>query len=92
MENGAFAPKEQMLHFPYFQIHDILKGVKRYYYGVKGYCLCLSVMVYCYNNCLSHPPVTIIEPRHEISNNVVSATSKGSDQPARIAQSDQNLC
>ena len=24
MENGAFAPKEQMLHFPsYFQIHDI---------------------------------------------------------------------
>ena len=25
---------------------------------------------------------TIIEPRHEISNNVVCATSKGSDQPA----------
>ena len=25
MENGAFAPKEQMLHFPYFQIHDITK-------------------------------------------------------------------
>ena len=24
------------------------------------------------------------EPRHEISNNVVCATSKGSDQPARI--------
>ena len=24
----------------------------------------------------------IIEPRHEISNNVVCATSKGSDQPA----------
>ena len=24
MENGAFSPKEQMLHFPYyFQIHDI---------------------------------------------------------------------
>ena len=29
MENGAFAPKEQMLHFPiYFQIHDISKGSK----------------------------------------------------------------
>ena len=31
MENGAFAPKEQMLHFPkYFQIHDsskVSKGV-----------------------------------------------------------------
>ena len=25
---------------------------------------------------------TIYEPRHEISNNVVCATSKGSDQPA----------
>ena len=27
---------------------------------------------------------TIYEPRHEISNNVVCATSKTSDQPARI--------
>ena len=28
MENGAFAPKEQMLHFPYyFQIHDISKAL-----------------------------------------------------------------
>ena len=26
--------------------------------------------------------LNIIEPRHEISNNVVCATSKGSDQPA----------
>ena len=26
-------------------------------------------------------PFTIIEPRHEISNNVVFATSKASDQP-----------
>ena len=25
---------------------------------------------------------TIIEPRHEISNNMVCATSKGADQPA----------
>ena len=33
MEIGAFAPKEQMLHFQlYFQIHDISKGVKRHYY------------------------------------------------------------
>ena len=31
----------------------------------------------------------INEPRHEISNNVVCATSKGSDQHA---QSDQSLC
>ena len=29
-------------------------------------------------------PVVIIEPRHEISNNVVCATSKGSDQPAHM--------
>ena len=29
MENGAFAPKEQMLHFPeYLQIHDISKASK----------------------------------------------------------------
>ena len=29
MENGAFAPKEQMIHFPYyFQIHDISKASK----------------------------------------------------------------
>ena len=29
MENGAFAPKEQMIHFPkYFQVHDIPKALK----------------------------------------------------------------
>ena len=29
MENGAFAPKEQMHHFPlYFQKHDISKASK----------------------------------------------------------------
>ena len=28
------------------------------------------------------PALNIYEPRHEISNNVVCATSKGSDQPA----------
>ena len=29
MENEAFAPKEQMLHFPlYFQIHGISKASK----------------------------------------------------------------
>ena len=27
MLNGAFAQKEQMLHFPYFQINDISKGI-----------------------------------------------------------------
>ena len=33
------------------------------------------------------------EPWHEISNNVVCATSKGSDQPAcAYAQPDQSLC
>ena len=30
----------------------------------------------------THTLQNIIEPRHEISNNVVCATSKGSDQPA----------
>ena len=33
----------------------------------------------------------IDEPVHEISNNVVCATSKGSDQPVHT-QSDQSLC
>ena len=28
MENVAIAPNEQMLHFPYFQIHDISKMSK----------------------------------------------------------------
>ena len=28
MENGAFAPSEQMLHFPYFQMYDISKASK----------------------------------------------------------------
>ena len=28
METGAFAPEEQMLHFSYFQIHDISKASK----------------------------------------------------------------
>ena len=28
--------------------------------------------------------INTIEPRHEISNNVVCATSKGSDQPAHM--------
>ena len=32
---------------------------------------------------------SIIEPEHEISNNVVCATSKASDQPA---QADQSIC
>ena len=38
---------------------------------------------------LKHLIERIIEPWHEISNNVVCATSKASDQPA---QSDQSLC
>ena len=29
-------------------------------------------------------PHTTFEPQHEISNNVIIATSKGSDQPAHI--------
>ena len=41
MENGAFAPKEQiweqMLHFPIIFSNTLnFKGVKRRYYGVKG--------------------------------------------------------
>ena len=32
------------------------------------------------------------EPVHEISNNVVCATSKALDQPAHREQSDQSLC
>ena len=31
---------------------------------------------------LCAPRLSAFEPRHEISNNVVGATSKGSDQPA----------
>ena len=40
-----------------------------------------SENVDCLNHLL-HTFANIIEPRHEISNNVVCATSKGSDQPA----------
>ena len=37
MENGAFAPKEQMLYFSlYFQILSILKASKGLIFGVKG--------------------------------------------------------
>ena len=35
MENGAFAPKEQMVS-KWSIFHNIFKGVKRRYYGVKG--------------------------------------------------------
>ena len=35
---------------------------------------------------------TKFEPRHEISNNVVCATSKGSEQPCAYAQTDPSLC
>ena len=34
---------------------------------------------------------TKYEPQHEISNNLVCATSKGLDQPAHYVQSDQSL-
>ena len=34
----------------------------------------------------------MIEPRHEISNNVVCATSIASDQPAHMCRSDQSIC
>ena len=40
MENGAFAPMEQILHFPYyFQIYDISKAPKGVYmeYRVDQY-------------------------------------------------------
>ena len=37
MENGTFAPKEQMLHFfLIFSNTGYFKDVKRHYYGVKG--------------------------------------------------------
>ena len=47
------------------------------------------------NTCIHDPyHSSIFEARHEITNNVVCATSKGSDQPApcAYAQSDQSLC
>ena len=37
-----------------------------------------------YMNLYLKPLAYIIEPRHEVSNNVVVATSKGSDQPAHM--------
>ena len=43
---------------------------------------CVSLLVYFSNKGLFQFDRIIIEPRHEISNNVVCATSKGSDQPA----------
>ena len=57
----------------------------------------------CANFITLKRPTKLKEPRHEISNNVVYATSKGSDQPVHTrsliprpacayAQSDQSLC
>ena len=41
MENGAFAPKEQMLHLPlYFKIHDISKALL----WRKGLTLCMLIV------------------------------------------------
>ena len=36
------------------------------------------------SNFVVHIPMNIIEPQHEISNNVLCATSKASDQPAHM--------
>ena len=41
-----------------------------------------AIIVVDYKLIFLLPVQSIIEPRHEISNNVVCATSKGSDQPA----------
>ena len=42
----------------------------------------LKIECICSDSLVILGKLTIIEPRHEISNNVVYATSKGSDQPA----------
>ena len=41
----------------------------------------IILLVCCDNNIHIH---NLLEPRHEISNNVVCAISKGSDQPAHM--------
>ena len=56
------------------------------------WCLLLNALIYlgrpfdfncCRYVCLLHSVLSrVYEPQHEISNNVVCATSKGSDQPA----------
>ena len=50
MENGAFAPKEQMLHFSkYFHIHDISKaseGVIRHFSVTPYITICPSTETY----------------------------------------------
>ena len=49
--------------------------------------LCTSALVseQVYNFCFSTPlDYSLFEPRHEISNNVVCATSNGLDQPAHM--------
>ena len=47
-----------------------------------GKLLCLSLM--SKHNIGNMQCLSLIEPRYEISNHVVSATSKGSDQPAHM--------
>ena len=49
---------------------------EKHYTHSQTMTLQVSLLVYCW---LVH---SLYEPRHEISNNVVCATSKGSDQPA----------
>ena len=58
------------------------------------YCMWSNNHTCSYNHTLSTLWVTntIIEPQHEISNNVVCATSKGSDHPCAYARSDKSLC
>ena len=49
---------------------------------IRSYILCIILVRYG-PLCLFENK-SVYEPQHEISNNVVSATSKGSDQPAHM--------
>ena len=84
----AYAQSDQSLCYSleYSMTVKLLTKHHLEFLSLKGNCTGLSESTlvkipYCWK---SHVAAQIIELRHEISNNVVCATSKGSDQPARI--------
>ena len=67
-------------------LHPLMSAHSKYgrVYGRVQATRSLDSCTYMLKECLKNDFMSlfIIEPRHDISNNVVCATSKGSDQPA----------
>ena len=80
-----------ILHAIVFNVLSETKSTKSYLYLISSvWHICIFLFLgnqYSYsfkNNFRWHAPYFQIELRHEISNTVVFATSKGSDQPAHM--------